>query len=181
VIRSGLVEVTGDPDTVVDMVLGAMDRRWRITVGFWEAKTIMVDGKRKKVREVDPVTGRKRDVMVHTVRTLEPFDIDGPTGEEFVTAMDVTPRHESAPAIRRFRVDRATDITVHKRTRYQMPNGYFIGQVRQHASQQASEGWGMVAALTDSALWSIIELASSKDDAIERAESYAAKRDRVSK
>jgi hypothetical protein len=54
-----------------------------------------------------------------------------------------------------------------------MPNAYFIGRVRAHAAEHAGEGWGRVAALTDDALWSLIDEASSSDDAIERATEYA--------
>jgi hypothetical protein len=164
-IPSGLVNVTDDPDRTLALVLAAMDKRWRITVGFWE---VMRDDQRRLIKDA---AGREQ--YVHTVRTLEPFDVDGPTGEEYVTCMDATPRREGRPAIRRFRVDRATDITVHKRSRYRMPNTYFIGRVRSHAAERAGEGWGRVAALTDDALWSLIERASSTDDAIDCATAYA--------
>jgi hypothetical protein len=163
-IPSGLNDVRDDPDQALTLVLAAMDKRWRITVGFWEERSEIINGKRR----------RFPGQYVHTVRTLEPFDVDGPTGEEYVTCMDATPRHERVPAIRRFRVDRVTDLTVHKRSPYRMRNTYFIGRVRAHAADHAGEGWGKIAALTDEALWSLIERASSTDDAIERATVYAA-------
>lgn len=170
-IPSGLVNVTDDPDRALGLILAAMDKRWRITVGFWE---VLRDDKRRIIKDA---AGHEQ--YVHTVRTLEPFDVDGETGEEFVTCMDATPRRENRPAIRRFRVDRATDITVHKRTRYRMPNPHFIGRVRQHAAEQTGDGWGAVAALTDAALWALVEYASNTDDAIERAAEYAASVDRT--
>lgn len=154
-----------DADHAVDVVLRAMDRRWRVTVGFWEVKR---DDNRRIVKD-----SQGREQYVHTVRTLEPFDIDGPSGEEFVTAMDACPRNGGGPAIRRFRVDRVTDMTVHKRSPYRMPNTHFIGRVRAHAAEHSGEGWGRVAALTDDALWSLIDESASTQDAIDRATAYA--------
>lgn len=175
-IPKGLIRVR-DADHALDVILTAMDRRWRVTVGFWEVRTEYYDDmgvrKRRKVRAVDPATGRLVDTFVHTIRTLEPFDVDGPTGAEYVTAMDAQPRSGDGPAIRRLRADRVTDITVHKRSPYLMRNAHFIGRVRQHAAEHDGEGWGRVAALTDDALWSLIDHASSTDDAIERASAFA--------
>ena len=166
-----------DADHAVDVILRAMDRRWRVTVGFWEVRTetYLDNGveKKRKVRVRNPETGLLMDTYVHTVRTMEPFDIDGPTGAEFVTAMDASPRDGRGPAIRRFRVDRVTDITVHKRSPYRLPNSHFIGRVRAHAAELDGEGWGSVAALTDDALWALIDEASSTDEAIAIASTYA--------
>lgn len=168
-IPSGLIDVTDDPDRALSLVLAAMDKRWRITVGFWEERSeTYVDGEGRKKRRRFP------GQYVHTVRTLEPFFVDGPTGEEYVQCMDVTPRSEPGPGIRTFRVDRATDITVHKRSPYRMRNAYFIGRVRAHAAEHSGEGWGKVAALTDEALWSLIERASTANEAVATAAEYAA-------
>jgi hypothetical protein len=152
-------------DEALDILLHAMDKRWRVTVGFWEVKR---DDNRRIIKDA-----HGREQYVHTVRTMEPFDIDGPTGQEYVTAMDALPRDGKGAAIRRFRVDRVTDITVHKRSPYRMPNAYFIGRVRAHAAEHEGEGWGRVAAMTDDALWSLIDEASSTQDAIDRATVYA--------
>lgn len=153
-------------DHAVDVILHAMDRRWRVTVGFWEVKR---DPDTRKI--IKDATGKEQ--YAHTVRTLEPFDVDGPTGEEFVTAMDACPRDGKGPNIRRFRVDRVTDVTVHKRCPYRMPNAHFIGRVRAHAAEHSGEGWGRVAALTDVALWSLIDEATSSQHAIDLATAYA--------
>lgn len=171
-----------DADHALDVILRAMDRRWRVTVGFWEARTEEYEAegvkKKRKVRVLDPATGRMTDTFVHTVRTLEPFDVaESASNDVYVTAMDACPRDGGGPAIRRVRLDRITDVTVHKYCSYRMPNAHFIGRVRAHAAEHAGEGWGRVAALTDDALWALIDEASSSDDAIERAAVYAAARD----
>jgi hypothetical protein len=176
-----------DADHARELLLRAMERRWRVTVGFWEVRTeyVEVDGvmKRRKVRVRNPVTGKLEDTYVHTVRTFEPFDVNGASLDDYFTsdwsdadyftAMDAHPRPDGGPAVRRCRFDRVTDITIHKRHPYRMPNAHFMGRVRQHAAELDGEGWGQVAALTDEALWSLIKEAWSSDDAIEKAELYA--------
>lgn len=163
-----------DADHARELILRAMGRRWRVTVGFWEVRK---DKNRK------PVKGPNgEELFVHTVRTFEPFDVNGMSIEDYYggtwadadyfTAMDAHTA-EGRPGIRRCRFDRVTDITIHKRHPYRMPNTYFIGQVRQHAAQMNGEGWGGVAALTDDALWALIEEAWSRDDAVNKAAMYA--------
>jgi hypothetical protein len=154
-----------DADHALETVLRAMDKRWRITVGFWEVKK---DDRRRPVKDAN---GNVQ--YVHTVRTLEPFDLDGDTGQEYVTCMDACPRDGGGPAIRAFRVDRVTDMTIHRRSPYRMPNAYFIGRVRAHAAEHSGEGWGRVAAMTDAALWALIDEAHNPDHAITMATAYA--------
>lgn len=175
-------------DQARELVLRAMERRWRITVGFWEVRkedhTDPVSGKttRRPVKVRDPETGKMVDAMVHTVRTFEPFDVNRMSLAEYYdeewsdtdyfTSMDAHTA-EGKPGIRACRFDRVTDITIHKRSPYRMPNAYFIGRVRQHAAEYDGEGWGAVAALTDEALWSLIDEASSPSEAIKTAAVYA--------
>lgn len=165
-----------DADHARELILRAMERRWRITVGYWEVKR--EPGTRRIVKDA---AGREQ--YVHTVRTIEPFDINAMSladyfesawsDADYVTAMDAVPREGGGPAIRRVRMDRITDVTIHKRHPYRMRNTYFMGKVRQHAADMDGEGWGAIAALSDPALWSLIEEAWSADDAVARAAVYA--------
>jgi hypothetical protein len=177
VSRSHMIRVV-DADHALDVLDRAVKRRWRVTVGFWEVRTeeYEVEGvrKKRKVRVKDPATGRMTDTFVHTVRTLEIFDIDlSEAGDMYATGIDACPRDGGGPAIRRARLDRITDITVHKYTAYRMPNAHFIGRVRAHAAEHSGEGWGYIAQLTDDALWALIDRAYSSNDAIERATYHA--------
>lgn len=163
-------------DQARELFLRAMERRWRITVGFWEVRR--EPGSRRIIKDE-----QGREQYVHTVRTLEPFDVNAlPLPDyydsdwadaDYVTAMDTHPRDARGPAIRRVRLDRVTDVTIHKRHLYRLPNTYFIGAVRRHAAEMNGEGWGAVAALTDAALWSLIDEAWSADDAVVRASMFA--------
>lgn len=163
-----------DANHARELILRAMERRWRVTVGFWEVRK---DENRR------PVKGPNGEALfVHTVRTLEPFDVNRMSLAEYyetewadtdyVTAMDAHTA-EGRPGIRACRFDRITDVTIHKRNPYRMPNSYFIGRVRQHAAEYNGEGWGAVAAMTDDALWALIEESWSPADAIDRAAQYA--------
>lgn len=175
-----MIRIT-DADHASDVLMGAMGRRWRVTLGFWEVRTEEYEGpggvkRKRKVRARNPETGRMEDTYVHTVRTVEFFDVDArqsDTDAVFFTGMDACPRDGGGPAIRRVRADRITDVTVHKRCPYRMPNAHFIGRVRAHAAEHSGEGWGEIAALTDDALWSLIEDAHSAEAAITIATEYA--------
>lgn len=175
-----MIRITG-ADHAMDILMGAMDRRWRVTLGFWEVKTEEHEGddgvtRKRKVRVRNPETGRMEDAYVHTVRTIEFFDVDTRQSDAdavFFTGIDACPRDGGGPAIRRVRADRITDVTVHKRCPYRMPNAHFIGRVRAHAAEHSGEGWGEIAALTDDALWSLIAEAHSTDAAIAIATEYA--------
>lgn len=163
-----------DADHARELILRAMERRWRVTVGFWEVRK---DDQRRPMKDADG-----RLLMVHTVRTLEPFDVNRLSLEDYYatewrdtdyfTSMDAH-TGERKPGIRACRFDRITDITIHKRHPYRMVNQYFVGRVRRHAAELDGEGWGAVAALTDDALWALIDEAWSAQDAIDRARVYA--------
>lgn len=169
-----MIKVRG-VDHARELILRAMERRWRVTVGFWEVRK---DDRRRPVKGPDG-----NELYVHTVRTFEPFDVNRVSLAEYYdmdwsdtdyfTAMDACPRDGGGAAIRRCRFDRVTDITIHRRSPYRMLNAHFIGRVRQHAAELNGEGWGAVAALTDDALWALIEEAWSTDDAIAKATVYA--------
>lgn len=163
-----------DVDQARELILRAMDRRWRVTVDYWEVRK---DEQRRPVKGPDGEA-----LMVHTVRTLEPFDVcrvslaeyfdQGWQDTDYFTAMDACTA-EGTPGIRAVRFDRITGVTIHKRNPYRMINKYFVGKVRQHAAQVDGDGWGEIAALTDDALWSLISQAWSADDAVEMAAVYA--------
>lgn len=162
-----MIRVTS-AEHAASVLADAMARRWRVTVGFREVER---DDKRRPVKGAD---GNVR--YVQTVRTMEFFDVVArpeTDGTALFTGMDACPRDGGGPAIRAVRADRITDITVHRRCPYRMVNMHFVGRVRAHASDQAGEGWGEIAALSDTDLWALIDTAHNPEEAIGMAAAYA--------
>lgn len=154
-------------DHALDVIARAMNRRWRVTLGFWEVKK---DDQRRPVKDAQGNVQYE-----HTVRTMEFFDVDSPQANwdvVFFTGMDACPRDGRGPGIRRVRADRITSVTVHKYCAYRMPNAHFIGRVRAHAAEHSGEGWGEIAALSDTDLWALIDTAHSSEAAIAMATEY---------
>lgn len=181
-----MVTFTGDFATVEndagDLLWEAMKARHPVTVGFWE---IRKDTRNRPMHTTDPDTGLRTPLLIHAVRTFELYEIAAAedTGNLVFRAMDRCPADRSnphdikwgKPGIRRVVAGRVTDVTVHRTQRYQCPNPYFLKMVRDHAKAQTDHRWARIAALTDDALWHMIERADTTEDAINRAGDYAAR------
>lgn len=174
-----------DPDVARDLIMEAARLgpdfpedpnapRHPVTIGYFET--------RKELRppargDGPPAWYPVPNQYVPAVRTMEFFDFDeSADGHLYFTGLDRCPRDDvnwnvfGPPRIRRVRADRIEDITVHTKSTYRLQNRYFIDRVREHAQTQR---WGPIASLTDDALWSVIELATSRQDAVTRAARYA--------
>lgn len=167
-----------DADDAVDTLLAALDARHPVTVGFNEQRKELRPVKKRDgtvAMEWKPVAGQ----YVHTVRTLEIFDVDDSGPNVIFRALDRCPKDQedwtkmTGPGIRTVRADRITDITVHVRSSYRLQNRYFIERVREHAESQHLT---KITALTDDALWEIIQYATDRQDAENKATAYAAAR-----
>lgn len=165
-----------DPDDAINLILDAMsdDKRHPVTLGYKETRKELRPPKRGNGPPAwYPVPGH----YVFTVRTMEFFDLEETeAGHICFIGLDRCPRDDvdwlafGPPKIRKVRADRIEDLTVHVKSVYRLVNAYFIQKVRDHAKAQR---WPTIPALTDDALWSVIELAHDPTDAIGRAARYA--------
>ncbi len=163
---------------VADVILDAIVNRHPVTVGYLERRKELREVKKRDgstALEWKPVEGQ----WVHIVRTMEFFNIE-PTSENHTVlqAMDRCPslrgdpERFGPPEIRSIRLERITDYTVHVKSTYRLKNRYFIERVREHAEANRLH---KVTALTDDALWEIIQRASDRQEAEILASKYAAR------
>lgn len=166
-----------DETEALALLRAAMAARHPVTVGFGETRRELRPVKKRDgsiVEEWCPVRGQ----MVTAVRTLEPFNIEQTSaGNWIMQAMDRCPRNEKdwgnaygPPAIRTVRLDRITDITVHVKSGYALRNEHFLTKVREHAT---AYGYSEHMPTTDTALWELIQDATSRENAEEIAFTYA--------
>lgn len=151
--------------------------RYPVTLGFWETRKELRPVKKRDGSVVDEWKPVKPAQYVHAVRTMEFFHYEeSEEGNAFLQGLDRCPRdskdwsRHGPPAVRAVRIDRITDLTVHRKSRYLLQNQYFIVKAREFAEEQ---GLSKVLKLTDDALWEVIKRAHSRQDAEVRALRYA--------
>lgn len=159
-----------------DLLWRAMEHRVPVTVGFFEHRK----DERNRPMYGEDAHGYRVPLYVHTVRTFELYEVatNSDNDQLVFRGMDRCPADRSdpqqvkwgKPGIRRVVAGRITDITVHARQSYRYPNAYFLGKVREHAREHGGHPhWSRIADLTTDALWEVIQLADSREDAIQRA------------